>query len=132
MANTTSLKFPNLFDVSRNRMSIAEDNSSIVNRVRLMMLTDPTELYMNPSYGLGLKKYLFQYNNDNVLAIIQDKLIEQLRLWEPCVDADKTVVQRGLLISGSDNSDAQDHNHLKFTVILTTKYGQKLEVNIDE
>jgi len=129
MANTESLHWPNMFDVSRNRMSVAEDSASIVNRVKLLLLTEPTELYMNPTYGVGLKKYMFQYNNENTIAIIKDNIIQQLRLWEPCVIADETVVTPGLLFSG-DSDPHQDYNHLKLTVILRSKYGEELTVEV--
>ena len=62
---------------------------SIVNRSKLLILTEPTELYNNPDFGVGLKRHLFQYNNENQKAIIRDRIVEQLRLHEPCVDPDK-------------------------------------------
>lgn len=130
--NTVSIGFPNLFDVSRNRVATLKDNMSVVNRVKLLLLTDPTELYMNPNFGVGLKRYLFQYNNDNVVAQIKDRLIEQLRLWEPCVDADKTTVVRGLAYSGDttfDSAAAQDD--LNLTVTVYTIYGEKLDITIN-
>jgi len=128
MANTESLHWPNLFDVSRNRMSVATDSQSIVNRVKLLLLTEPTELYMSPTYGVGLKKYLFTYNTDNTLAMIKDNIIEQLRLWEPCVIPEQTEVQKGLLFSG--DTDATDVNHAKLTVVLKSKYGDTLTVEV--
>ena len=129
MPNTESLYWPNLFDVSRNKMSIATDGQSIVNRVKLLLLTQPTELYMNPTYGVGLKKYMFRYNDDNTLAMIKDNIIEQLRLWEPCVIPDKTQVTRGLLYTGDANQQF-DNNHLKITVILQSKYGEELTIEV--
>ena len=131
MANTTSWHYPNLFDVSRNGMSIAADGPSIVNRVKLLLLTDPTELYMNPTYGVGLRKYLFQYNNANTLSLIKDKIIEQLRLWEPCVVAEDTIIEPGNLFTGDPANNGQDFNTLKFTVIMTSKFGEKLTVNLN-
>lgn len=131
MAHTTSLAFPNLFNVTQNRLVVAEDNTSIVNRVKLLILTEPTELYNNLSYGVGLKRYLFQYNSENVLALIKDKIVEQLKLWEPSIDAEKTVITSGLIYSGSENPNISDINHLKFTVMLVNKFGQKIELNID-
>lgn len=131
MANTTSWHWPTMFDVSRNGMSIASDGPSIVNRVKLLLLTEPTELYMNPTYGVGLKRYLFQYNNDNTLSIIKDKIIEQLKLWEPCVIAEKTVIERGNLFTGDPADNKQDFNTLKFTVIMTSIFGEKLTINLD-
>ena len=56
---TNSLAWPSMFDVARNKVSVIEDNQSVVNRSKLLILTDPTELYMNPNFGVGLKKYLW-------------------------------------------------------------------------
>lgn len=130
MANTTSWHYPTMFDVSRNGMSIASDGQSIVNRVKLMILTEPTELYMSPTYGVGLKKYLFQYKSENLLPLIKDKIIEQLTLWEPCVIPEKTEIRSGLLFTGDPADNRQDFNTLKFTVILTSRFGETLSVDI--
>lgn len=131
MANTTSLNFPNLFNVSQNTVAVVEDTASIVNRTRLMMLTQPTELYNNPNFGLGLKEHLWKYNNGNEQEIIKDKLIHQLRLHEPCVIPEDTQLIDGLLYSGtSTNQHQQDYNSLKLTAVLSTVYGDKLNLDI--
>lgn len=130
--NTTSWAFPNMFDVARNRVSVMNDTKSIANRVKLLILTEPTELYMNPTYGVGLKRFLFQYNTDNVVAMIRDRIVEQLRIWEPCVNPDATQVERGLKYTGMTESDqVGDINHLKLTVTLETIYGDQLSIVLD-
>lgn len=129
---TSSLNWPNIFDVSRNKCAVAEDNAAIVNRVKLMILTEPTELYMNPTYGVGLKQHLFKYNTENEKALIRDRIVEQLKLWEPRVDADKTIFSDGLLYTGDINSIGQDFNTLNMTITLVTTYGDTLTVNINE
>lgn len=131
MPNTESLHWPNLFDVSRNRMNVANDSRSITNRVKLLLLTEPTELYNEPKFGVGLKKYIGRYNNDNTLAMLKDNIIEQLRLWEPCVIPDKTEVVRGLLYTGDPNPGFDfDQNHLKITVTLKSIYGDDLTIEV--
>lgn len=133
MSKTNSIAWPNLIDVSRNRVSIVEDNVSIVNRSKLLILTEPTELYNNPDFGVGLKRHLFQYNNENQKAIIRDRIVEQLRLHEPCVDPDQTTFADGLLYTGSQDSAslAQDANRLKMTVGLSTIYGDSINVQLN-
>lgn len=129
--NTSSLGFPKMFDVARNKINTYVDRPSIASRVRLMLLTDPTELYMNPSYGVGLKKYMFQYNQDNIVAQIRDKLVEQLKLWEPSVVADKTDVVRGLLYSGRDSiASVADDNQLKLTITVYSIYGETINIQV--
>ena len=134
MSRTTSLNFPNLFDVSRNKVSVIKDNSSVVNRCRLLILTEPTELYNSPTFGVGLKQYLFQYNNENTKAIIRNRITDQLREHEPCVEADETSFADGLLLTGSisDNLAEQDYNELKMTVGLHTIFGDTLTIDIND
>ncbi len=131
MANTTSLSFPLMFDVARNKVGVLEDNASIVNRSRLLILTEPTELYNEPDFGVGLKRHLWQYNTDNEKAIIADRIINQLELHEPYCIAKETQFANGLLFTGSKDSVSmtQDNNRLKMTVALKTTYEEV--VNID-
>lgn len=134
-ARTTSLSFPNMFDVSRNRVQILTDNVSIVNRSRLLMLTEPTELYNDLGFGVGLRRYLWQYNTENTKAMIQERIVKQLDRYEPCVDASKTAFADGLLFTGNSDPNivtkAQEFNQLKMTVGLRTKYGDTVEVKVN-
>ena len=131
MATTNSIAFPNMFDVARNTVSVLEDARSIVNRSRLLILTEPTELYMNPDFGVGLKRYIWQYNQDNQKAIIRDRIVDQLRKHEPCVSADDTQIADGLLFTGSGDTVTQSYNELKMTVALVTIFGDKAEVTLN-
>lgn len=134
MARTNSIAFPAMFDVARNKVSIIEDNTSIVNRTRLLILTEPTELYNNLDFGVGLKRYLWQYNSENQRAIIKDRIIAQLRLHEPCVNPDKTSITDGLLFTGTqdDTSTIQSANELQMTVGLCTVFGDTISVDIQD
>ena len=107
------------------------DNASVVNRTRLLMLTEPTELYNAPTFGVGLKRYLFQYNNENTKALIKDRIVDQLRLFEPCVDAQATEFTDGLLYTGSGNTN-QNFNKLEMTVGLKTIFGDTVAVNMTD
>lgn len=132
MSKTNSIKFPNMIDVSSNKVGLYTDNESVVNRTRLLFLSDPTSLYNNPTFGVGLKRYLFQYNNQNTVAMIKDRMVEQLREHEPCVDPDKTSFADGLIFSEEDsNFKAPEYNHLKMTVGLRTIYNEELEVEFN-
>lgn len=125
---TNSLAFPNMFNIANNCVGVLEDNTSIVNRVRLLILTEPTELFNNPAFGVGLKRHLWQYNNKNEKAIICDRIVEQLRLHEPCCDADKTQFVDGLLFTGGDEMVGQDYNQLKMTIAVQTTFGDTLKI----
>lgn len=133
MANTNSWAWPNIFNVSQNKVSIVEDNESMTSRVRLLILSEPTSLYDNPQFGVGLKRHLFQYNTENQKAIIKDRIINSLRINEPCADADKTSFADGLLFTGGQNDQIyQDYNELKMTVGIVTNYQDTVQVDLNE
>lgn len=131
MAETTSLSFPYMFDVARNRVSVVEDNASIVNRTRLLILTEPTELYNNPDFGVGLKRYLWKYNTPNTSAEIQDRMRDQFRKYEPYVDASSTQFAPGLISTHSDNA-AQQYNQLDMSVGLRTVFGDDVNISLND
>lgn len=129
--HTSSLAWPNMFSVSRNTVNVYEDSQSVVNRTRLMMLTEPTELFNDPDFGLGLKKYLWHYVSANNKAKIQEDLVAQLRLHEPCVIPDATQMSDGLLYTGSDtmSNTYANSEKLEVTFGLQTTFGDKLQIN---
>lgn len=126
---TSSIAFPRMFDVARNRVAVLEDNQSIVNRTKLLILTEPTELYNNPDFGVGLKRNLWQYNTDNQRAIVKARIYDQLLLHEPCVDTDQTQMVDGLLFTGDDNMSSQEYNKMKLTAMLITTFGDQVQVD---
>ncbi|MBP5433651.1 GPW/gp25 family protein [Ruminococcus sp.] len=129
---TNSLAFPVMFNTANNGVAVYEGNKSVVNRTRLLFLTEPTELYNAPTFGVGLKRYLFQYNNENTKAMIQDRMKEQLSLYEPCCDAQATEFSDGLLFTGSGNKMTQDFNRLEMTVALHTVFGDTAVVDFTD
>lgn len=132
--STNSLSFPQMFDTARNTVAVLSGDTSILNRTRLLLLTEQTELYNSLNFGVGLKRYIWQYNVSNVRAMIQDRIVEQLRLHEPCVDPDKTSFADGLLVTedGNTNISAQDFNKLKMTVGLSTIYTDRVDLDLSD
>ena len=132
MAQTTSLAFPNMFNITTNQVAVLEDTVSVANRTRLLILTEPTELYNNPDFGVGLKRHLWKYNTDAERGLLKDKITEQLRLHEPCVYADNTQYSDGLLFSEEQPQDALTaHNTLALTVALQTVFKEDVKVTLN-
>lgn len=133
MANTTSLAFPNMFNVSQNRVNVYEDSRAVVNRTRLLILTEPTELYNQPNFGVGLHRHMWKYNNDNEKAVILDRTKEQLRLHEPYVVPDDTAYADGLLFTGGSPSyDATKVNELEMTMSVNTTFAETATITIGQ
>jgi len=128
MAKTTSLAFPNMFNITTNQVSVIEDGNSVANRTRLLILTEPTELYNEPEFGVGLKRHLWHYNNVAEKGLLKDRITEQLSIHEPCVYAEKTQYSDGLLSTDQPNTILEEHNTLAMTVALQTVYKDDVEV----
>lgn len=129
--NTTSLAFPNMFNVSQNRVTVLEDSRAVVNRDRLLILTVPTELYNEPNFGVGLARHMWKYNNDNEKAIILDRIKEQLRLHEPYVVPEETQYADGLLFTGGrEEYEASRFNELEMTISLSATFNDNMSIKI--
>ena len=133
MAETTSLAFPNMFNIANNKVSVLENTNSVANRTRLLILSEPTELYNEPDFGVGLKRHLWKYNNDAEKGLVKDRITQQLRLHEPCVYPDKTQYSDGLLFSGDQTqyNPALDSNTLAMTVALQTVFKEEAKVTLN-
>ena len=123
-----------MFDVSQNKVSVLTDSISIVNRTRLLMLTDPTALYNEPEQGVGLRRYIGRYNTENVRAEVRDRIVEQLRAYEPCVVPDKTEWADGLIFTGQPDDISIKPHKLEMTVALKTIYDStaSLDISLEE
>ena len=128
---TNSINFPNMFDVARNTVAVIEGTASIANRVKLLILTEENEMYNSPQFGVGLKRHLWKYNNENEKAIIRDRVVEKLRLYEPCCLPEKTEYVDGLVYTETDPSD-MDANKLNMSLILYTMYGEPLNIDMSD
>ena len=134
MANTTSLAWPNLFNISQNRVAVYEDNKSVVSRGRLLILTEPTEVYHEPDQGVGLKRYMYRYKHDNVKAEICDRSKVQFGMHDPVVDAPNIQWADGLKFSGSEDNITtvnEGASHLKMTLALPTTYGELVNIDLN-
>lgn len=132
MAETTSWAFPNMFNIANNQVSVLTDTNSVGNRTRLLILSEPNELYNNPNFGVGLKRHLWKYNNESERGLVKDRITQQLRLHEPCVYPEQTQYSDGLLFSGANSQNAAlDSNKLELTVMLQTTFKEEARVTLN-
>lgn len=75
---------------------------------------------------------MFTYNNENTVALIRDKLIAQLRLWEPGVIPEETKVETGLSYTDSNGEATADINTLRLTITLMTSDMQYVSFGVSK
>lgn len=128
MAETTSLAFPNMFNIAANKVSVITDTASVANRTRLLILTEQTELYNNPDFGVGLKRHLWHYNTDAERGLVKDRITQQLRLHEPCVYPEKTQYSDSLTFT---EATTPEHNTMALTVTMQTIFKDNVEITLN-
>ena len=77
--------------------------------LKMLILTSPGERVMVPNYGVGLKNYLFSNFTPDVIATIQNKIREQVRIYMPAVKINNIIV----------NSADADINTLSLSIICS-------------
>lgn len=76
-----SIQFPNMFD--RTVTNVVSDYDATLQNLRLLLLSEKGELFGDPYFGTGLRKYLFD-QNDNVLRdILIDDIYSAIALFMP-------------------------------------------------
>lgn len=129
--NTSSWNFPNMINIAQNSIGILQDSNSIKNRLALLIKTEPTELFMNPEFGVGLKQYMWQYNNDTMRPIIEQKLTDKITQFEPSVIPESIEFKQTHDASITDATVTQeDANTFNITIVMQTNYGDTIEITI--
>ena len=128
MPETTSLSFPNMFSITTNQVSVLEDTASVANRTRLLILTEQTELYNNPDFGVGLKRHLWHYNNDTERGLVKDRITAQLHLHEPSVYPEQTQYSDSLTFS---ESNTPEETTMSLTVALKTVFKDDVSITLN-
>jgi phage baseplate assembly protein W len=66
--------------------SVSADKRLIKENIKQILLTAPGERVMEPLFGVGLKRYLFEMNDEQLAASIRDKIIQQVATYEPLAE----------------------------------------------
>mgnify|MGYP003139661610 FL=1 len=54
--------------------------------IKMIVLTAPGERIMNPSFGVGVKQYLFEQFSDSLYRTVKGKILEQVKQHIPYVN----------------------------------------------
>jgi hypothetical protein len=121
-----------MFDGARNRVAVLEDDASVTNRTRLLLLSCPGQLYNGVDFGVGLPRTQLQYNTPVAHAVLEQRIKDQLAKYEPMVYPEMTVLnKRPANKYGDINGDAEEiaPNKLEATVAIVTRFSE-IEVDI--
>ena len=60
--------------------------SAIIQDLKMLLLTSPGERVMDPSFGVGMRRYLFEQNNKTTHSSIKAKILRQTKEYLPIIE----------------------------------------------
>jgi len=79
-------KLPLTFDAKDGPYSLVRDYATLMRQnLKMLLLTAPGERMMIPSYGVGLRNFLFENKGSNIRNDIKAKIKEQVKIYLPFI-----------------------------------------------
>jgi len=98
-------------------MSRTTEEQAVSNYINLL-LTRPGERYMQPDFGIGIQKYLFEQNTGGNRKLIEAEIRRQSAFWLPYIFNKSIVVSTGKDLPGLA-ADAENAIHIVITFSVT-------------
>jgi phage baseplate assembly protein W len=71
---------------SGGQTEMAQYEEDVRQAIRIVLLTNPGERMMRPTFGAGLKDFVFEPINPTTMASLQQRVEDSLIDWEPRID----------------------------------------------
>ena len=75
------------------RWAWSEGAQNIREAIQIILLTEAGERLMLGTFGGGLRRFLFEPNTTTTRRLIQERVLEALRLWEPRINVSAVRVE---------------------------------------
>src|SRR5690606_23952036 len=75
------------------RMAWSEGPQNIRESIRVILSTEAGERFMLPSFGGGLRRFLFEPNTASTRRLIEERVTQSLAMWEPRIRLDGVAVE---------------------------------------
>ena len=111
------------YNLNTNFEDLAKQN------LKMLILTIPGERIMDPNFGVGLRRYLFELNDSNTYSAISSKINEQVQRYLSYIQIDDIQFQ-----IPEGNPDLFPHNlsvSISFT-ILPLQLSTLLQIDVDQ
>ena len=93
MADTTNVQNPKYYGIGfdfgksiNGFFSTSADKKLVKENMQQILLTNPGERIMLPDFGVGLRRYVFEMNDEQLATVIREKIVAQIAKYEPLAD----------------------------------------------
>ena len=86
-----SIAFPNIFN--RTTVNLVEDYDATLQNLKMLLWSEKNELFGDPYYGTGFKRYLYDQNDVVLQDILIDDIYSTIKLFMPQIELTRKDVQ---------------------------------------
>ena len=83
--SSLAIKLPLIRDDADGFETVKSFGNLVKQNFKMLLLTDRGEWVMEPNYGVGLKKYLFENFDQSTFSRIETDILEQVSIYMPIV-----------------------------------------------
>lgn len=106
------------------RVALSEGPVNIRQSIEIILSTEPGERLLRPSFGAGLRQFLFEPNTPATHRLIEERITRSIERWEPRVRLDAVSVigdQRELAVAVAE---------IRYNLVATSEPGA-ITIGID-
>ena len=111
-----SIAFPNMF--TRTSTNFVTDKEATFQNLKYLILSEKGELFGDPFYGVGLKKYLFDQNDTIIKDLVLDDMYTAIATFMPQLRINRNDLKLRAGDKGEIFVDIRAINQLDFTTDL--------------
>ena len=86
-----SIKFPEMF--TRTVTNTVSDYDATLQNLKMLLWSEKGELFGDPYFGTGIKKYLYDQNDVILIDILIDDIYTAITLFMPQIRVDRKDIQ---------------------------------------
>ena len=111
-----SIAFPNMF--TGTSTNFVTDKEATFQNLKYLILSEKGELFGDPFYGVGLKKYLFDQNDTIIKDLVLDDMYTAIATFMPQLRINRNDLKLRTGDKGEIFVDIRAVNQLDFTTDL--------------
>ena len=111
-----SIAFPNMF--TRTSTNFVTDKEATFQNLKYLILSEKGELFGDPFYGVGLKKYLFDQNDTIIKDLVLDDMYTAIATFMPQLRINRNDLKLRTGDKGEIFVDIRAINQVDFTTDL--------------
>ena len=115
----TGWAFPPEFNFDLGTVECIEDEDDIKQSLRIILGTIPGERIMFPTFGCGIRKFVFESNDPTQISMLKDAIYDAILYHEPRIKLEKIDIKDNTQINDDIQNEGLIHIHIYYTVIIT-------------